>query len=293
MSAKKMAILAGVGVLALVLLIGAVLAYHQVPEGHEGVTKSWGSVTGETLGPGAHFKVPVMQDVQDVEIRPRTYTMSASQGEGAKDDADAISVLSVNGTSVNVDITVRYRINKSEADTFVEVWKNEGQMEQRLIRPTIRSDLRDEASNIQTSDIYTQQGRTSLTATARASLQEEFSDEPIVLEEVQIRNIDLPQSIDQRLDEKEEAKQQVQIEQEKIKQERARAEQKRVQAQAEADVIEIRGNALDENRVVLEARMIEAYDDGTVFVTSGNEDVILPMPDNSSGNGMGPAPSDG
>lgn len=281
-SAMHKAIAVGVLVLLVIGAIGAVLSYEQVPEGNEGVTTEWGAVTGETLDSGAHWKIPIMQNVQPVEIRPRTYTMSQSQGEGQKSEADAISVKTVNGTTVKVDVTVRYRINASEADTFVRDWNNENQMESRLIRPTIRSDLRDEASDIQTSNIYTREGREALTETAQESLKEEFADEPIVLEEVQIRNIDLPDSIDQTLDEKEQAKQQVEVEREEIEQERARAEQKRVEAQAEADVINIRGNALENNTVVLQARMIEAYDEGTLFVTEGGQEVIVQAPENST-----------
>jgi regulator of protease activity HflC (stomatin/prohibitin superfamily) len=73
--------LLGVGVAVVIALIGGVLAYEQVPEGHEGVTTEWGAVTGETLDPGAHFKIPVMQNVQAVETRPRTYTMSNTAGQ--------------------------------------------------------------------------------------------------------------------------------------------------------------------------------------------------------------------
>lgn len=274
-SATMKALSVGAVLLVVFAGIGTVLAYEQVPEGHEGVTTEWGAVTGETLSPGAHFKVPIMQGVQPVETRPRTYTMSQTRGEGQKNEADAIAVKTVNGTTVHVDVTVRYRIDSEKADTFVRDWNDERQMEQRLIRPTIRSDLRDEASSIQTSEIYTRNGRVALTQTAQDSLRDEFLDEPIVLEEVQIRNIDLPDSIDQTLDEKEQAKQQVEVERERVEQERARAEQRRVSAEAEADVIETRGEALRENPIVLEARMIEAYDNGTVFVTGQNGQQIL------------------
>ena len=273
-SAKAKAGAVGIGLLVVLALIGGVLSYHQVSEGHEGVEKNWGAVNGNTLDSGANWVIPVMQSVQGVEIRPRTYTMSQTQGEGAKSEADAIAVKTVNGTTVKVDVTVRYRIDEERADEFVQDWNNEEQMEQRLIRPTIRSDLRDEASDVQTSDIYTQQGRQALQATAKESLQQEFDGEPIVLEEVQIRNIDLPDSIDARLDEKEEAKQQVQIEQEKVKQEEQKAEQKIVQAEADAEAIEIQGEALKGNEVVLEDRYIEALKEGeTIYV--GENDVAL------------------
>lgn len=267
--AKAKAIGVGLALLLVFSLLTGVLAYRQVPEGHEGVTKRWGAVTGETLDSGAHWKIPVMEGVQDVETRPRTYTMSSTEEEGNRVSADAVTVKTVNGSSVAVDITIRYRINTSDADTFVREWNNEEQMEERLIRPTIRSQLQDEASDLQTTGdgaIYTRQGREALAETARVSLEQEFSNQPIVLEAVQVRDIDLPEEIDNTLDEKEQAKQEIEIERERVKQEEQRAEQRRIEAQAEADVIETRGEALRENPVVLEARYIESIDNGSVFV---------------------------
>jgi regulator of protease activity HflC (stomatin/prohibitin superfamily) len=205
--------------------------------------------------------------------------MSATEGEGDKSRADAITVKTVNGSSVDVDVTIRYRINPSQADTFVEDWNREQQMEERLIRPTIRTVLRDEASSLQTTGsdaIYTQTGRAALEEAALGALREEFEDEPITLEAVQIRNIDLPDQIDQTLDQKEQAKQQVEVEKEKVRQEQARAEQKIVQAEADAEAIEIRGEALRENQVVLQQRYIEALKQGeTIYVPTESGGLTL------------------
>lgn len=272
----------GIALVVIISIVGAVAAYEQVPEGHEGVTTEWGAVTGETLDSGAHWKIPIMQNVQPVETRPRTYTMSQTTGEGKKASADAISVKTVNGSTVKVDVTIRYRINSSQADNFVRDWNNEQQMESRLIRPTVRSDLRDTASDIQTSEIYTRTGREALQRTARSSLEEEFADEPIVLEEVQIRNIDLPDSIDAALDRKETAKQNVQVEQEKVEQEKAKAEQRRIQAEADAEVIRTKGAALRENPEVLDLRYIEALKQGNTIYTDGS--VALTRETNRSDN---------
>ena len=194
-----------------------------------------------------------------------------------------VLVFLITVATVAVDITVRYHIVPDESDVFVAEWNNERQMEARLIRPTIRSVLRDEASSLQTTgegSIYTQGGRQALEQTAIKALRAEFDGQPIELEAVQIRNIDLPEDIDRTLDQKEQAKQQVEVEREEVKQERQRAEQRRVQAQAEADVIATRGEALRENPVVLDARLIEAYDNGTVFVTGqSGQQVILDASD--------------
>lgn len=265
-------LITSIAIIAVILIIGFVFAYQQVPEGHAGVEKTWGAVNGDVLDSGANWIVPFMQGVQDVETRPRTYTMSNTINEGQRSQADAISVKTVNGTSVDVDITVRYRIEKRNTDAFVSEWNYEEQMEARLIRPTIRSVLRDEASSLQTTgdnSIYTQEGRQSLQKTARGALEEEFKDQPIILEAIQIRNINLPDTIDQTLQEKEQAKQQVQVEQQRIKQEKARAEQKVVEAEGDAEAIEIRGEALNSNEVVLEQQYIEALKEGeTIYVPS-------------------------
>ena len=278
-STRQKALAVGVVLLLVVGLLAGLLAYRQVPEGTAGVEKKWGAVTGTTLDPGAHWKVPVMTTVQAVEIRPRTYTMSATEGEGERTRSDAITVKTINGSSVDVDVTVRYRINPSEADTFVEDWRQEGQMEQRLIRPTIRTVLRDEASGLQTTGtdaIYTQAGRDSLETAALSALRDEFEDEPITLEAVQIRNIDLPDQIDQTLDEKEQAKQQVEVELQRVRQEEARAEQKIVQARADAEAITIRGEALKQNEIVLQQRYIEALKEGeTIYVPTESGGITL------------------
>lgn len=299
-SPKVKAIAVGIGLLVVFSLVGAVSAYQQVPEGHEGVTTEWGAVTGQTLDSGAHWVVPIAQDVQAVETRPRTYTMSKTQGEGEKTRSDAIRVKTINGSTVQVDVTVRYRIKPEKSDQFVSEWNNERQMEQRLIRPTIRTVLRDEASSLQTTGtdaIYTQKGRQALQTTARDALKEEFKDQPIVLEAVQIRNIDLPNSIDNTLDKKEQAKQQVEVEQQRVKQAEAQKERRIVQAEAEAaevriaakadaNATRIRGEALDEHPIVLQQQYIEALENGnTIYVpTEGGGAITLTKEADGSNN---------
>lgn len=279
-------------VLLLVGAVAAVMAYEQVPEGHVGVERVFGDVTGDQYGPGANIVAPWV-GLQNVEVRPRTYTMSASQGEGDKSEADEIIVKTVNGSSVGVDLTVRYHIDPERADEFVTEWGDENQMEERLIRPTIRSQLRDEASDLQTTGpgaIYTREGREALASTAQEALEQEFEGQPIVLEAVQVRNIDLPDEIDQTLDEKERAKQQVEVEAERVKQEERRKEQRVIQAEAEAESIRIEGEALRDNPEVIQLRYIEAIDETDKVILSGaagtgSTPIILDATENETATG--------
>jgi regulator of protease activity HflC (stomatin/prohibitin superfamily) len=276
----------GVGVLVVVgLLFGG---YHQVPEGHVGVKKSFGAVTGDELSPGAHIIVPVKDSVQDVEIRPRTYTMANTQGEGDRPSrADAVTVQTINGTTVEIDITVRYRVQQDGPSTFVTEWRTVGQAEQRLIRPSIRSRLRDEAAGIQTSEIYTSSGRERLGSAAQEKLESAFESEALVLEEVQVRDVDLPGSYDEALNEKEIAKQRVQKKEFEIQQARKEKERQEIRAEADARVIEIRGRALRDNPIVLKQQYVESIDpsDKVILATDSDGTPIILQTDGGGGGG--------
>lgn len=92
------------GLAVIVILVGVLLtgvlflSYEQVSEGHAGVEKEFGAITGTQFDAGAHLNAP-WKSVQSVECRPRTYTMSDAEGEGQKDGRqDTVVVQSVNGT---------------------------------------------------------------------------------------------------------------------------------------------------------------------------------------------------
>jgi regulator of protease activity HflC (stomatin/prohibitin superfamily) len=279
----------GVGVIVALAVATALFGgYHQVPEGHVGVQKSFGAVTGDELQPGAHIIVPVKDSVQDVEIRPRTYTMANTEGEGDRaTQSDAVTVQTINGTTVDIDITVRYKVEEADASGFVIQWRNVEQAEERLIRPSVRSQLRGEAAGIQTSEIYTNSGRERLGEAAQQKLESAFEGEALVLEEVQVRDVDLPDSYDQALNDKEIAKQRVEEKKFEIQQAKRDKERQEIQAEADARVIEIRGEALRDNPVVLKQQYVQSIDDSDKVILATDDDgtpIILQTGRSSGGN---------
>lgn len=252
--------------------IAVVLSMQTVPAGHVGVEKGWaGDTTGNELEPGTHFINP-LHGVQNVECRPRTYTMAHVKDEGEVQRDDAVGVQSVNGTSHNVDVTIRYNVDCSDGapTAFVNRWGDEDLMEDKLIRPDARSDIRDEASNIPFDTIYKKPGRELLAQTADSTIRSNFEDESVQLMAVKIRDVSIPENLQERLRDKEAAKVEVEKKEHEIKVEKREAERKRIEAEADADVTEIRGEALRNNPIVLQQDKINAYDEGTVFVVPEN-----------------------
>jgi len=278
------------GVVGLVVAATLLGGYHQVPEGHVGVQKSFGAVTGDQQQPGAHIIVPVKDSVQDVEVRPRTYTMASTRGEGDRPaQDDAVTVQTINGTSVDIDITVRYRVQESDAAGFVTEWRTVSQAEERLIRPSVRSQLRDEAAGIQTSEIYTSDGRERLGAAAQQKLEAAFEGEALVLQEVQVREVNLPDTYDEALNDKEIAKQRVEQKKFEIQQAKREKQRQEIRAEADARVIEIRGEALQENPVVLKQQYIKSIDasDKVILATDDDGTPIILQTGGTNGNVSG------
>lgn len=252
-----------------------VMAYEQVGEGHVGVERVFGDVTGNTYDPGPHFVMPWI-GVQPVEIRPRTYTMSDVSGEGERSQQqDAIQVQSVNGTTHRVDVTIRYRVDAARASEFVTQWRTVNQAETRLIRPTVRSQMRDEAAAIPTNIIYRAEGRERLAKSAHDALVQEFEGEALILEAVQVREVSIPPDYQAELNRREVAKAEITRKKHEVEVERQEAERKRIEAEANADVIRIEGEAIRENPEILTLRYIEAIRPTDKVIIGGSGSPII------------------
>lgn len=156
-------------------------------------------------------------------------------------------------------------------------------MEQRLIRPTVRSQLRDEASSIPTSQIYTDSGRQKLQQSAQKALTEQFGSQAVVFEAVQIREVTLPKQYQKEFIKKENSKVKITRKENQIEVEKKEAKRKRIKAQADADVIKIRGKALKKNPIVLRDRYINAIKPTDKVITDGNQSIIVDTQNKSSG----------
>lgn len=273
--------------IAIVAIIALIMSISTVPAGHAGVEKGWaGDTTGNELEPGTHLVNP-LHSVQDVECRPRTYTMAHQVKEGEVQRNDAVRVQSVNGTNHDVDVTIRYNIDCSDggATAFVERWNTEEQMEKRLIRPDARSDIRDEGSNIASDTIYKKPGRERLAETAEATIHSNFETEPVELQAVKVRDVSIPDDLQTKLEDKEEAKIAVEEKKHEVQVEREEAKRKQIEANADAEVIRIKGEALKENELVLKQRYIEALENGeTIYVVPDDGGTPVMLQADNNGN---------
>lgn len=283
-------VVVSLAVFVIVALVGGAMAFERVGEGEVKVVKDKGSVTGDILEPGWHFITPVIESTHSVETRPKVYTMSADNNEGSQQGDDAVRVLTSDGLAVDVDVTARYRVTPRDAPQFHEEYRDMDTAEERLIRPTMRSELRTEGGNIDVTEIYTGEGQTQLKMAVEEALDEELEGSGVSLQTVQVRNVHLPPEYANSIEQKKVREQKIEEAEYEIEVAEKNKERDIIDAEAESAEIEIQGESLAENPEVLQLRYIEALqeNDNTIYVTGSNEDMMLTKDidgQNSSSNG--------
>src|SRR5450759_1829512 len=169
-----------------VILIGVSIAcVVQVEPGQVGVQKLFGKVNNNILESGLNVINPLVQVVM-FDIRTENYTMSGVTDEGSKMGDDAIRVLSADGIGVIVDLTVLYKVIPTEAPRILkEVGTDYRNV---LVRPICRTKIRDNAVYYDAVALYSTK-RDEFQAKIFASIEANFKDRGLLLEQLLVRNI--------------------------------------------------------------------------------------------------------
>lgn len=251
--------------LLIAALIGAA-GLKVVPEGNMGVKIQGGEAVGQ-LGPGWHWVIPIYEDVELLSFRTETYTMSSSQSsteiENDARSEDSISVKTQEGLNSQMDVSIRYKMEKDKAqEVFTRLGSTEA-IVRKLIRPTSREEIRTAASRFSINQIYSS-NRSDFRSAVENDIRNDFSNFGFKVQKVQVRNIRLPDRVETAIEQKESVEQQIEKKQKEIERERLEKERKIVEAEGEARQNEILDQSL--TKKVLTDRYIKALASGDVKV---------------------------
>ncbi len=220
--------LAAVAVLVIGLLASS---FVQIDSGKVGVKSLFGKVQSDVLPSGLHLINPLM-DVENFDIRTQNYTMSAVSSEGQVMGDDAIRVLTSDGLEVAIDLTVLFRVSPTEAPN---VFRKLGlDYADKIVRPVSRTRIRDYAVNFEAISMYSSK-RELFQLKITQGIESDFKKRGLILEQVLIRNINLPASVKQTIESKINAEQDARKMQFVLEKEKQEADRKRVEAQGIAD----------------------------------------------------------
>ncbi len=235
------------GILLIVLGI-ANACIKQIDAGEVGVKVLFGSVQPEVLTSGLHFINPLLE-IKRVDVKTQNYTMSGVHDEGNKTGDDAIRVLASDGLEVTIDLTVLYRVVAVDAPRLLRETGDD--YRDKIVRPITRTKIRDNAVYYQAVELFSTK-RDEFQQRIYKSIEDDFKKRGLLLEQLLVRNITLPNSVKASIESKINAEQDAKKMEFVLQKEKQEAERKRVEAQGIADYQKIINTGLTDQQLQYE-----------------------------------------
>lgn len=235
----------------------------QIEPGNVGVQKLFGKVNNTILESGLNVINPLVE-VVTFDVRTQNYTMSGVHDEGDKSGDDAIRVLTADGLEVVIDLTVLYKVIPNEAPRILKEIGTD--FRNTIVRPICRTKIRDNAVYYDAVALYSTK-RDEFQARIFKTIEDDFKSRGLILEQLLVRNITLPESVKAAIESKINAEQEAQKMTFVLQKEKQEAERKRVEAQGIADYQKILSTGLSDKQ--LQYEMIKA------IATSPNAKLII------------------
>lgn len=240
--------------LVLLLLIGS-CTFDRVTPGHVGVKVSnVGSGSGvqpKALDVGWYF-TPPGSTIYEYPVFTSNYTWNGDETLRFQDKT---------GLAVSADVSIAYRANPGKVPVLFATFRRD--MDSILstqIRNTVRDAIVRNSSNLSVEEIYGAK-KAWLINKAHEDASGYLSKYGIVIEQLTwAGNINLPQAIQNQINDRVANEQQALAEQAKVATAKARSDAMIAAAQGKAEALKIEGQALKENAGVAELRAIEKWD---------------------------------
>jgi prohibitin 1 len=255
---------AGFGLLVLVVL-AIILASSTscVRTGHVGVVTLFGRVTGRTMAEGIHLVNPVSR-VTELDIKTREIKERAS-------------VPSKEGLMMGLEASVLYHLHPDRAaEVLQKIGPNYADV---LLVPNFRSAMRTVTAANTASSLYSD-GREGMARQILADLQAQVQPRGVVIENVLLRDLQLPETLKHAIEAKQQAQQEAQRMEYVLLREQQESERKRVEAQGIKDFQNIVTQGISDKLLEwkgIEATIELARSSNAKVVVVGNSKTGLPL----------------
>ena len=162
-----------------------------VPSGMGGVRVSQiGGTLPGTLYPGLHFVTPFIESVEIFDLRDHLFTAGIVEaGEKTPAQKGALTVQSLEGLNIGLAVTVRYRLDPNKLDSVQAHMPQP--VDRELVPPVVASAWRELAPQYTVREIFSTK-REEVRAKAAAIITRKLDADGIVVEEVMLSDIQLP-----------------------------------------------------------------------------------------------------
>jgi len=246
----KLAGLAFVALIAVILLFSCVT---KVSTGHVGVLTLFGRVTPEVLPEGIHLINPLKTN-NEMSVQTQTIKESAS-------------VPSSEGLVMNLDTSLIYHLDPNRAaDVYQKIGSN---YEAVVVEPTLRAAIREATASHTANALYTGE-REMVAKQISDQLTTELNKRGLLVENVLLRDIQLPQTLKSSIESKQQAEQEALAMNFRLQKEKQEAERKRIEAAGIRDFQQIVAQGI--SPALLEWKGIEATE---ILAKSANSKIVV------------------
>ncbi|HXV37372.1 MAG TPA: prohibitin family protein [Myxococcota bacterium] len=204
-----------------------------IEDGEVGVSKSFGRIKDEPVGRGVVIQIPLVRTVETWNVKLQEHKETAQ-------------VPSSEGLIIGLDTSLLFQVLPEAAPSIRETvgWN----YVERLIVPYFRSALRDVVSGYPVKQVYAEEGRKAIASKIKTFLEENLEPRGILVVEVLLRDVKLPQRFKESIEAKLTAEQRVQQKQFELEQ---------AVKDAEIEVARARGAA--ESQQIVRSTLSDAY----------------------------------
>jgi prohibitin 1 len=248
---------------ALLALFAASRALRTISTGHVGVTTLFGKVTGERLDSGIHVVNPLKR-VAELSVRTQEVKEHAA-------------VPSSEGLIMRLEASLLYRLDPQRVPQVYQTLGSD--YASIVIAPNFRSVMRAVTAAHTASALYSE-GRETVARQMLDHMQQALTPRGIVVENVLLRDIVLPDTLRQAIEAKQQADQEAQRMNFVLLREKQEAERKRIEAQGIADFQRIVAQGISQQLLEwkgIEATMEVAKSQNAKVIVIGNPKNGLPL----------------
>jgi len=248
-------------VVAVVLMIFSFI--RVVPAGHVGVVDLFGNVDMQQRQAGLNMVNPfanlVLMDTQTQE------------------DKEVMGVPSKEGLTMQVDISILYRLSPEKATT---IYKTIGKdYDAVVVKPQFRSAVREASVYYEAKALYTS-GRDEITEKIFSDLDKMLSERGVILEKILLRGMMLPNTVSGAIEQKLKAEQESEQMKFVLTKESQEAERKIIEAKGIAEAQNIINKTLTNQYLQHEAikaqsEMAKSQNHTVVYIPSGDNGIPL------------------
>jgi len=219
------------GITVVFLLIAMSQLFTVIPAGHVGVVDFFGVVNERPLPNGINLVNPLAE----------VYRFSVQ----TKEHKEVMQVLSREGLTIGLEISVLYRLNPDSAARVYSTIANRGDYETIILVPQFRSISRSVTASFQASALYSTE-RERLGIAIQEELARMISSKGVIVESTPLRNVALPPQLVDAIEQKQRADQESQRMQFVLTKEKQEADRKRIEAQGISDFQRIVSQGISE-----------------------------------------------